>query len=203
MLVGTDRLDRPLTIGQMQGKFQPVLLPQVRLAVGLVVTASMPQCVAAGAWLLALTRFCFQCEPYRPVTSCHPADACAAGLCRGSACKLTSMPSLAACRRLGTLCTRTSRTAPQTPLPPSSAASGEQQCLATTLSWRQGCTPSLGATLTPDSCLRQRSTPLPPPPLCRIGEPPLQIPRPAAGVPRVLPVPIGPAFAPPAQQGQR
>lgn len=32
VLVGTDRLDRPLTIGQMQGKFQPVLLPQVRLA---------------------------------------------------------------------------------------------------------------------------------------------------------------------------
>lgn len=30
VLVGTDRLDRPLTIGQMQGKFQPVLLPQVR-----------------------------------------------------------------------------------------------------------------------------------------------------------------------------
>lgn len=29
VLVGTDRLDRPLTIGQMQGKFQPVLLPQV------------------------------------------------------------------------------------------------------------------------------------------------------------------------------
>ncbi len=31
VLVGTDRLDRSLTIGQMQGKFQPVLLPQVRL----------------------------------------------------------------------------------------------------------------------------------------------------------------------------
>lgn len=30
VLVGTDRLDRPLTIGQMQGKFQPVLLPQVK-----------------------------------------------------------------------------------------------------------------------------------------------------------------------------
>ena len=29
VLVSTDRLDRPLTIGQMQGKFQPVLLPQV------------------------------------------------------------------------------------------------------------------------------------------------------------------------------
>ena len=27
VLVGTDRLDRPLTIGQMQGRFQPVLLP--------------------------------------------------------------------------------------------------------------------------------------------------------------------------------
>lgn len=34
--MGTDRLDRPLTIGQMQGKFQPVLLPQVggRASVG-------------------------------------------------------------------------------------------------------------------------------------------------------------------------
>jgi protein phosphatase methylesterase 1 len=29
MLAGTDRLDRGLTIGQMQGKFQMVLLPQV------------------------------------------------------------------------------------------------------------------------------------------------------------------------------
>ncbi|KAL4442685.1 hypothetical protein ABPG77_006679 [Micractinium sp. CCAP 211/92] len=33
VLVGTDRLDRPLTIGQMQGKFQPVLLPQAGHAV--------------------------------------------------------------------------------------------------------------------------------------------------------------------------
>lgn len=62
MLVGTDRLDRPLTIGQMQGKFQPVLLPQVRLVVGLVLTASMPQDVGEGAWLLSLVRLCFQCE---------------------------------------------------------------------------------------------------------------------------------------------
>lgn len=62
VLVGTDRLDRPLTIGQMQGKFQPVLLPQVRLVVGLVLTASMPQDVGEGAWLLALVRLCFQCE---------------------------------------------------------------------------------------------------------------------------------------------
>lgn len=31
ILAGTDRLDRPLTIGQMQGKFQMVLLPQVRV----------------------------------------------------------------------------------------------------------------------------------------------------------------------------
>ena len=30
ILAGTDRLDRPLTVGQMQGKFQLVLLPQVR-----------------------------------------------------------------------------------------------------------------------------------------------------------------------------
>jgi hypothetical protein len=30
MLAGTDRLDRTLTIGQMQGKFQMVLLPQAR-----------------------------------------------------------------------------------------------------------------------------------------------------------------------------
>jgi hypothetical protein len=29
VLAGTDRFDRPLTIGQMQGKFQPVLLPKV------------------------------------------------------------------------------------------------------------------------------------------------------------------------------
>lgn len=29
MLAGTDRLDRTLTVGQMQGKFQMVLLPQV------------------------------------------------------------------------------------------------------------------------------------------------------------------------------
>ena len=29
VLAGTDRLDRPLTVGQMQGKFQLVLLPQV------------------------------------------------------------------------------------------------------------------------------------------------------------------------------
>lgn len=33
VLVGTDRLDRSLTIGQMQGKFQPVLLPQAGHAV--------------------------------------------------------------------------------------------------------------------------------------------------------------------------
>lgn len=31
VLAGTDRLDRPLTVGQMQGKFQLVLLPQVLL----------------------------------------------------------------------------------------------------------------------------------------------------------------------------
>ena len=30
MLAGTDRLDKPLTIGQMQGRFQMVLLPQAR-----------------------------------------------------------------------------------------------------------------------------------------------------------------------------
>jgi hypothetical protein len=30
MLAGTDRLDRTLTIGQMQGRFQMVLLPQVQ-----------------------------------------------------------------------------------------------------------------------------------------------------------------------------
>ena len=29
MLAGTDRLDKTLTIGQMQGKFQMVVLPQV------------------------------------------------------------------------------------------------------------------------------------------------------------------------------
>lgn len=29
ILAGTDRLDKPLTIGQMQGKFQLALLPQV------------------------------------------------------------------------------------------------------------------------------------------------------------------------------
>lgn len=29
MLAGTDRLDRELTIGQMQGRFQMVVLPQV------------------------------------------------------------------------------------------------------------------------------------------------------------------------------
>ena len=29
ILAGTDRLDRSLTVGQMQGKFQLVLLPQV------------------------------------------------------------------------------------------------------------------------------------------------------------------------------
>ncbi|PRW60955.1 phosphatase methylesterase 1 [Chlorella sorokiniana] len=86
VLVGTDRLDRPLTIGQMQGKFQPVLLPQAGHAV-------------------------HEDEPDRT------ADAIATFI-----------------RRF------------------------------------------------------------------RIGEPPLQIPRPAAGVPRILPVPIGPAFAPPGQQ---
>ena len=31
LLAGTDRLDKALMIGQMQGKFQLVLLPQVRL----------------------------------------------------------------------------------------------------------------------------------------------------------------------------
>ncbi len=30
LLAGTDRLDRALTIGQMQGRFQMVLLPQAR-----------------------------------------------------------------------------------------------------------------------------------------------------------------------------
>lgn len=33
VLAGTDRLDRALTIGQMQGRFQPVLLPQAGHAV--------------------------------------------------------------------------------------------------------------------------------------------------------------------------
>lgn len=33
VLAGTDRLDRPLTVGQMQGKFQLVLLPQAGHAV--------------------------------------------------------------------------------------------------------------------------------------------------------------------------
>jgi len=32
LLAGTDRLDRPLTIGQMQGRFQLALLPQARAA---------------------------------------------------------------------------------------------------------------------------------------------------------------------------
>lgn len=32
VLAGTDRLDRVLTVGQMQGKFQLVLLPQVQLS---------------------------------------------------------------------------------------------------------------------------------------------------------------------------
>ncbi|KAI7836178.1 hypothetical protein COHA_009945 [Chlorella ohadii] len=86
VLAGTDRLDRPLTIGQMQGKFQPVLLPQAGHAV-------------------------HEDEPDRT------ADAIATFI-----------------RRF------------------------------------------------------------------RIGEPPLQVPRPAAGVPRVLPVPIGPAFALPDQR---
>lgn len=31
ILAGTDRLDKPLTIGQMQGKFQMIVLPQVEL----------------------------------------------------------------------------------------------------------------------------------------------------------------------------
>ena len=30
LLAGTDRLDRVLTIGQMQGRFQLALLPQAR-----------------------------------------------------------------------------------------------------------------------------------------------------------------------------
>ena len=34
ILAGTDRLDRPLTIGQMQGKFQMSLLPQVQACFG-------------------------------------------------------------------------------------------------------------------------------------------------------------------------
>ena len=34
MLAGTDRLDKPLTIGQMQGKFQMSLLPQVHACFG-------------------------------------------------------------------------------------------------------------------------------------------------------------------------
>lgn len=33
VLAGTDRLDRPLTVGQMQGKFQLVLLPHAGHAV--------------------------------------------------------------------------------------------------------------------------------------------------------------------------
>ena len=33
MLAGTDRLDRELTIGQMQGRFQMVVLPQASLLV--------------------------------------------------------------------------------------------------------------------------------------------------------------------------
>ena len=49
VLAGTDRLDRSLTVGQMQGKFQLVLLPQVTVLVldrdGWLAVAGQPSTV--------------------------------------------------------------------------------------------------------------------------------------------------------------
>ena len=42
MLAGTDRLDRALTIGQMQGRFQMVVLPQVVLSAALCTPPHLP-----------------------------------------------------------------------------------------------------------------------------------------------------------------
>lgn len=60
MLAGTDRLDRTLTIGQMQGRFQMVLLPQVQpLALSILLCMQHPGCGTDSHPLICL------CMPYK------------------------------------------------------------------------------------------------------------------------------------------
>jgi hypothetical protein len=150
VLVGTDRLDRPLTIGQMQGRFQPVLLP----GAGHAVQEDEPERTAE-----ALATFIkrFRLAPRQLLLRC-----CAVGQRR------LTRPAEAALAAAATAAV---------------LANGAASCP----SWLCCCHASALMYL----ALAAR----------RIGEPPLQIPRPAAGVPPVLPVAMGPAFVP--QQSQK
>ena len=49
MLAGTDRLDRLLTIGQMQGRFQMIVLPQVQTMLSLLVLSTRVDIRKAGS----------------------------------------------------------------------------------------------------------------------------------------------------------
>ena len=84
VLAGTDRLDRPLTIGQMQGRFQLVLLPQVggwagALSVGLGAGAQGPAC-GASAYL------CLPLIPARHLVAPRPVYSLAMLAARFTAC---------------------------------------------------------------------------------------------------------------------
>jgi hypothetical protein len=63
ILAGTDRLDKPLTIGQMQGKFQLVLLPQVGQQVPVTVLIyNACACACASREVGGITMFSSQCK---------------------------------------------------------------------------------------------------------------------------------------------
>ncbi|KAI3424160.1 hypothetical protein D9Q98_009519 [Chlorella vulgaris] len=94
VLAGTDRFDRPLTIGQMQGKFQPVLLPQA----GHAVHEDEPERVAE-AIAHFIKRFRVGEPPLkipRPVPGLAPVLPVAMGPASGAV-----LPPYASLRRLG------------------------------------------------------------------------------------------------------
>ena len=106
VLAGTDRLDKLLTIGQMQGKFQLVLLPQVGWVVVLLLRLPLPGCARLGARVLLATT-----PPNAP------------RCCRQGTGHHTSWRSPQCCRR-GTPSRRTSQRERRKPSPPSCTASG-------------------------------------------------------------------------------
>lgn len=106
VLVGTDRLDRSLTIGQMQGK------PLSAFCIGWCDPASAVHW--EGCFVLADTG-----DPIE--TPSHPTPP---GLHNCTPSPKQASSSRCCCRRRGMQYTRTSQTAPPTRLLPSSAASG-------------------------------------------------------------------------------
>ena len=215
MLAGTDRLDRPLTIGQMQGKFQPVLLPQVREA---------HSCLG----LLWRNAWCAACQASRAEQLLAWSGS---GLCMGSrvnkpagspGARTPALSLPASARKLhllhsmhvphtqlrphpgaGGACCARGRAGPHrrrhchfhSPLPVRGSAEG-QHCGLPSKQLYDAAQRKLRSS----HIANLQPCPLQLTPCRRIGEPPLQVPRPAAGVPRVLPVPIGPAFALPDQR---